>query len=250
MNKTFILLLGIAALLTVSGCIGGDTSPALKCGGNDSMVQPGDTVNVEYIGTLENGEEFDSGELEFISSVGEMIEGFDEAILGMCLNEEKNVSIPPEKAYGFPNPELVLTIPVVFDLNRTFDVSVNTFVEKFESQPEVGKLYTDDSLLLPLKVVGVIRLSPDDEDGNVTMERPASVGDTTNEGDLWSLTVIATDDDKITLSRNVEDGDSVMTYQGMKTVQVNDGNITIDLNHMLAGKTLDFYIKVTGINKA
>lgn len=248
MRKTFMLILGIVALLTVSGCISGDTTPAGACG-NESMVQQGDAVKVQYRGTFQDGTVFDEGELEFIASAGQMIQGFDEAVLGMCLNEEKNVSIPPEKAYGFSNPDLILTLPVIFELNRTFDVSINTFMEKFETQPEVGKTYRHESLLLPIKVVGVIRPLGDDEDGNVTVERPASVGDTSNEGDLWPLTVIASDGEKITLSRDVEDGASVMTYAGMKTVHVKDGNITIDINHMLAGKTLSFYIKVLEVNK-
>ncbi len=31
---------------------------------------------------------------------GQVIPGFEEAILGMAINEEKEVTIPPEKAYG------------------------------------------------------------------------------------------------------------------------------------------------------
>ncbi|MBN2517861.1 MAG: FKBP-type peptidyl-prolyl cis-trans isomerase [Candidatus Altiarchaeota archaeon] len=70
-------------------------------------VKAGDAVKVEYTGRFEDGEVFDSSEgrepLEFTAGVGQMIEGFDEAVIGMALGEEKTVTIPPEKAYGLAN---------------------------------------------------------------------------------------------------------------------------------------------------
>lgn len=80
-------------------------------GGDDGMkakteltVAKGDTVKVEYIGRFPGGEVFDKSEgrgpLEFTAGAGQMIAGFDEAVMGMKLNSEKTVTIPPEKAYG------------------------------------------------------------------------------------------------------------------------------------------------------
>ena len=69
-----------------------------------------DNVKVHYLGTFENGEVFDGSvdeqknpvrePLAFTAGVGQMIPGFDKAVLGMALNEEKTVTIPPEEAYG------------------------------------------------------------------------------------------------------------------------------------------------------
>ena len=42
--------------------------------GTGDAAEVGDTVTVEYTGVLSNGEEFDSGELEFTIGSGEMIE--------------------------------------------------------------------------------------------------------------------------------------------------------------------------------
>lgn len=71
------------------------------------VVEIGDTVKVDYTGKYENGSVFDSSEgkdpIEFVVGSGSMIEGFDEAVVSMSLNEEKTVTIPPEKAYGFEN---------------------------------------------------------------------------------------------------------------------------------------------------
>ena len=72
--------------------------------GAANVVEVGDTVSVEYEGRLSNGEVFDSSAerapMTFTAGVGEMIPGFDAAVLGMELNEEKTVDIPSELAYG------------------------------------------------------------------------------------------------------------------------------------------------------
>jgi peptidylprolyl isomerase len=67
-------------------------------------VESGKFVSVSYTGTLENGEPFDSNEgrppLEFKVGAGQMIKGFEAAVMGMELNEKKTVTLPPEDAYG------------------------------------------------------------------------------------------------------------------------------------------------------
>lgn len=79
-------------------------------------AKKGDKVTVEYTGTLENGEVFDSSEkhgkpLEFEVGSGQVIKGFDDAITGMKEGEEKEISLKPEEAYGDPRPELVKQVP-------------------------------------------------------------------------------------------------------------------------------------------
>jgi len=81
-----------------------------------TTVKKGDKVKVEYEGCLEDGSVFDSSEkhdapLEFTVGSGELIQGFDEAVVGMKEGEEKTINIPPEKAYGTHNPNLVKELP-------------------------------------------------------------------------------------------------------------------------------------------
>jgi peptidylprolyl isomerase len=67
-------------------------------------VENGMYVSVDYIGTLENGEQFDSSEgrapLEFKVGQGRVIKGFEEAVVGMALNEKKTFTLSPAEAYG------------------------------------------------------------------------------------------------------------------------------------------------------
>jgi len=80
------------------------------------IVKKGDTVKVEYIGSLEDGTVFDNSEkheapLEFIVGSGQIIPGFEEAVVGMKVGEEKQITLEPKEAYGDYNPDLVKKIP-------------------------------------------------------------------------------------------------------------------------------------------
>jgi len=75
-----------------------------------------DKVKVHYTGKLTSGEVFDSSQgrapLEFTVGGGQMIKGFDEAVNGMEVNEQKTVTIPSVEAYGEKKDELIQEIPV------------------------------------------------------------------------------------------------------------------------------------------
>lgn len=79
-----------------------------------SQVKTGDTVKVHYKGTLNDGSIFDSSEgrepLEFVVGSGQVIQGFDDAVMGLKAGESKEVNIPSDKAYGAYNDEMVLSI--------------------------------------------------------------------------------------------------------------------------------------------
>lgn len=78
------------------------------------QAEEGDTVRVHYTGTLDDGTEFDSsrdGEpIEFVLGEGQVIEGFDEVLLGMSEGESREVELPPGKAYGERSDELVIRV--------------------------------------------------------------------------------------------------------------------------------------------
>ncbi len=81
-----------------------------------TIVMRGDNVKVNYTGTLSDGTVFDKsapGEpLNFAVGSGQVIAGFDEAVMGMAVGESKVVHIPVDKAYGVRNEELVMQVPI------------------------------------------------------------------------------------------------------------------------------------------
>jgi peptidylprolyl isomerase len=140
MNKYLIPLLFAAVVLAAS------------CGGSaeddevSQQAQVGDTVKVEYTGTLEDGTEFDSSfgrePLEFTVGDGSMIPGFDQAVRGMEPGESKVVVIPADDAYGSHRDDLII------------DVSRDAFAEGLD--PQVGQQLTmrqSDGREIPVTVI-------------------------------------------------------------------------------------------------
>ncbi len=140
------------------------------------VVKKGDKVKVEYTGTLDDGTVFDTSEgkqpLEFEAGSGQLIKGFDNAIIGMEKGQEKEIKLKPEEAYGQPDPRLTQKIPR----------------DKLPpgQEPKVGMV----------------------------------------------------------LGLQAPDGKQVPA----RITEVNDKEVIIDLNHPLAGKNLNFKIKVIDIS--
>jgi peptidylprolyl isomerase len=121
-------------------------------------VKQGNQVKVNYIGTLNDGTEFDNsykrGEpLEFTAGTGMMIQGFDNAVMGMTVGDKKSVNIPNEEAYGPQNPEAFMPVPKT-NFPEDFKAVVGEMVQ---GQTESGQPITaaivevnDDNIVLDL----------------------------------------------------------------------------------------------------
>lgn len=135
-------------------------------------IKKGDKIKVEYTGTLDDGTVFDTSEgkqpIEFEVGKGMVIPGFDNAVVGMKKEEEKEVKLEAKDAYGERNDQLLKKVPK----------------EQLPKGPEPK--------------VGMM------------------VGLSTPQGQQIPA----------------------------KITEVTDKEITIDLNHPLSGKTLNFKIKV------
>jgi FKBP-type peptidyl-prolyl cis-trans isomerase 2 len=140
-------------------------------------VKKGDKIKVEYTGKFDDGTVFDSSEkqgkpLEFEVGAGMIIKGFDDAVVGMEKDQEKDVKLEPKEAYGNHNPELIKKIPK--DQLQS------------DQEPKPGMM----------------------------------------------------------LAVGLPTGQQIPA----KILEVDDKELTLDLNHPLVDKTLNFKIKVVGIN--
>ncbi len=113
-----------------------------------SAVVAGNKVKIHYTGTFDDGEIFDSSRdaepLEFEVGTGQVIPGFDNAVVGMKVGETKRVRLPETEAYGPYNQDLV------------FDAAPDQFEDGLI--PEVGQqfqtqLEDETPLLLTVKSV-------------------------------------------------------------------------------------------------
>lgn len=81
----------------------------------EKTAQTGNTVKVEYTGTLDDGQVFDSnvGKEALVIKLGEgkLIKGFEEALMNMKAGEEKDIKLTPDQAYGPRHETLVQTVP-------------------------------------------------------------------------------------------------------------------------------------------
>ncbi len=141
-------------------------------------AKKGDTVIVNYTGTLDDGTIFDSSyhgdhthPIEFEIGAGNIIKGFDEAVEGMEVGEEKEITIKPEEAYGMKNEELIQDIPK----------------ESFDGMEDIEPG-------MPIEL-------------------------STPDGQVFPATIL----------------------------EINDNSVKVDLNHPLAGETLNFKIKLEEI---
>ena len=80
-----------------------------------TIAEKGNQVAVHYVGTFNDGKEFDSSlrrgdPIRFILGEGKVIPGFESAIFGMTVAETKQVTIPAAKAYGPINPLAVIEV--------------------------------------------------------------------------------------------------------------------------------------------
>ncbi|MDS0258060.1 peptidylprolyl isomerase [Haloarcula sp. S1CR25-12] len=111
-------------------------------------VERGDGVTIHYVGRFEDGSLFDTSRqevarhedlitaqgvqpadyapLSFTVGRGDIIEGIEEALVGMEEGEERTIEVPPEKAYGDIEEEKI----------REYDPEA--FEEMVGQEPEVG----------------------------------------------------------------------------------------------------------------
>jgi FKBP-type peptidyl-prolyl cis-trans isomerase 2 len=126
------------------------------------VVEKGDKITVDYTGRFIDGRVFDTSieeigknesipksitfdpdksykPLTFTVGSGEMIEGFDEGVVGMRVGETRTITVPPHKGYGSPDPALIKSIRLTEALPLYEYMSKSDFESKYPGEVlEVG----------------------------------------------------------------------------------------------------------------
>jgi len=114
----------------------------------EGQAKAGDAVKVHYTGKLDDGSVFDTSEgsepLAFTIGVGEVIPGFDQAVVGMRVGESREVTIQADDAYGERNEALSQTL----DRDQV----------RLGVEPELGmniEMHAPDGTVIPLTITEV-----------------------------------------------------------------------------------------------
>ena len=117
-------------------------------------IKQGDSVAVHYTGRLEDGTVFDSSEgrepLNFTVGSGQVIEGFEQAVVGLDVGDSTTQKIPAAQAYGERNDSMVVEVPK----------------DQIGGEPEVGQqlqIHLEGGQVIPAVIVDVA-------DSNVTID--------------------------------------------------------------------------------
>lgn len=257
-------------------------------------MKAGDSVSVLYVGRLQDGSVFDTnvkevGEasglqklsyepLQFQVGAGQMIQGFDEGVVGMKKGEKKIITVPPEKGYGQRDPRNIIALPRVQEVNRTekisetFEWPLANFQTLFGREPVVDEVVNNTLFPVPYRVMGknsthvvlkanLVQGMPvrfpslqwdslvlSIENGVATIRHNPENGQQI-ETPIGNAT-ITVNEDKLIISANPEVGRKFPTPFGSAVVaSVNATNVIVDLNHELAGKTLTFEVDILDIKE-
>ena len=121
-----------------------------------SKVEQGFGVKVHYRGTFVDGREFDNSQkrgrpINFTVGAGNVLKGFESAVMGMSEGETKSITLQPEAAYGPINPDAFIEVQKE-RFPDDFNFQKDGFVRstRFDGRPVFGKIteVKEDSVIL------------------------------------------------------------------------------------------------------
>jgi len=200
------------------------------------VVKKGDMVLVQYTGKLDDGTVFDSGNFTFNAGMGQVIKGFDQAVLGMAEGETKTIRLTPEQAYGEYRPELVMNVPLVQEFNVTVNTTPELFNLTFGEPPVVNRTYEVEGMEWPVRVIGI-------KNSTVTLRQEVEDGQLIHM--TYGTSVVNVIGNKMRIRLTPRIGSMVKTPFGDgRIISENGTHMTLDFNHMLAGENLTFTITI------
>jgi FKBP-type peptidyl-prolyl cis-trans isomerase 2 len=226
-----------------------------------SGVSEGDKVAVNYIGTLADGTLFDTNveavaleagmqreqflPFTFTVGAGEVVSGFDAALIGMSVGETKTVDLTSDEAYGGSDSSLLFELPMVQEMNRYDTLTLADFEGVFDDA-FVGKVITLEGLSWEIEVIEITETA-------ITIENLLVLGDEVGLPYVdWKGEVVKIKEETIDVLQKPELGQTFMlpmegTVQQGSVSEIGEEMFLVDFNHMLAGKALTFEIELLEI---
>lgn len=251
MKKIFSLFF-ITALLASCSLPFGKSAP--------STPQDGDTVSVHYVGTHDDGTEFDSSRkegrtpLEFVIGRGGMIAGFENAVKSMKVGEKKTVRIEAVDAYGEEYMEKTLPSDQFKEvISQKVPASALTGnLEQKLPREQASQLFTSLDVGTEKKIgeATLKIVSVTDADVVVAINEPKATfyGKKLTEG----LSATAQDGSEITIKKIAGNDVDIDIKQKQEIVSRTENEITVKIKnpHPLAGKALNFEIELLSIKNS
>ncbi|HOD35942.1 MAG TPA: peptidylprolyl isomerase [Syntrophales bacterium] len=139
-------------------------------------IREGDAISVHYTGRLESGEIFDSSQgrspLSFTVGSGQLVRGFDHAVMGMAVGDKKTVTILPADAYGERKEDLFvdlrkkyipegmdLEVGMVVELSDGGDNRVPAFVQEIHDEfvrMDLNHYLAGKILVFDIEIVSIV----------------------------------------------------------------------------------------------
>jgi len=119
-------------------------------------VENGALVKLHYKGTFPDGEVFDDSRLrgqtmDVLVGGGQLIKGFNDALIGMTEGQTKTVNLTADEAYGHPKEEAIVKAPrEAFPTDFEFEVGLDVQGKGPNGRPMLAKIleFDDESVTL------------------------------------------------------------------------------------------------------
>jgi FKBP-type peptidyl-prolyl cis-trans isomerase 2 len=254
MRKKLFLLILLPALLL--GCISILEGKFSRYDLNDDRrVEANDTVWINYILSTEDKVVIDTSFEEVAGNWGlnlnhsfepisiqvgggRIISGLEEALLGMKVGEQREILVPPQKAFGERNETLLKTYSRTTVLPRIDVLDTETFRMMFGDEPVKNRFYN-------LNYWNITVLDIDGE--NVIISNNAKNNSLLTGRGKIDITVSETE---ISLELEPSINSTITTIDGPgKVVSNNKENYTVDFNHPLVGNSILIFVRVEEVSK-
>jgi len=208
-------------------------------------VKNGSQIEIYYVLSLENGDivERTNTPIKFTVGNGSVIKGLEEAVIGMKLNEEKNLSIPAEKAYGLLDYNKIQIVPKIQESRRIQRSLITKFEQEIGTKPVVNMTYYPPKLQWPIFVLEVgdmrvvYRYDPE----------PNSTIDT-----VFGKAIVNVTDTQIQIILpEIPLSSLIYTPSGIgRIININSTDVVVDFNKEFAGKSLNLFVRIEAINNS